>query len=203
MTQSTDPSMVTTSTLLAGLRDFENDQCWTEFVERVEPVLLGVARRAGLKNADAYDAAQDALWAFADDIRAGKYDRERGRLRAWLIGILGNRIRRTRERYVRSPLKRGSSFVDERVSDADLDLYWEQERQAIILHRARQSLAESSGTSEQTVEIFNLLFRYRGDAGRVAEHLNVTRDVVYQARSRMVKRLRETVAQIEEQFDDL
>ena len=36
--------------------------------------------------------AQNALLAFAEDYRAGRYDRSRGRLRSWLFGIVHRQL---------------------------------------------------------------------------------------------------------------
>ena len=78
----------TSTLLLAGLADSNNSVVWEEFDARYRPIVFGYARRLGLSEEEAADAAQDAMVRFVQEYRLGKYDRARGRLRSWLIGIV-------------------------------------------------------------------------------------------------------------------
>ncbi|MEW6253758.1 MAG: sigma factor, partial [Planctomycetota bacterium] len=86
-------STTTNTDLLRGLKDPQNQTVWQQYVDRYRPLLLGCGRRVGLSHADAEDVAQLTLTAFCTAYQAGKYDRERGRLRDWLFGIMRNQIR--------------------------------------------------------------------------------------------------------------
>ena len=77
----------TTTVLLEGLHDASNDAVWGEFDRRYRPVVFGFARRLGLDDADAADVAQETLTRFLEEYRRGVYDRERGRLRSWLVTL--------------------------------------------------------------------------------------------------------------------
>ena len=82
----------TTTALLAALHDLSDQPAWREFEGRYAPIISGVARRMGLSESDSQDVMQETMLQFIRDYRAGKYDRTRGRLRSWIIGIARHRI---------------------------------------------------------------------------------------------------------------
>lgn len=77
----------TTSTLLDALRDPDRTDAWRELDGRYRPILLPLARRARLNDADAADAVQETLADVFRAYRENRYDRSRGRLRQWMNGI--------------------------------------------------------------------------------------------------------------------
>jgi DNA-directed RNA polymerase specialized sigma24 family protein len=87
---------VTTSTILGGLRDFEDRASWERFVARFRAPIVRLALGHGLEAADADDVAQETLVAFADGFRAGRYDAQQGRLSSWLFGIAYRQVLRAR-----------------------------------------------------------------------------------------------------------
>ena len=80
-------SMTVTSTrLLAALRNPKNDSVWKQFHDRYRPPLLSYARSSfGLNNHDAEEVTQAILTTFYQAYRRGAYDRDKGRLRKWLF----------------------------------------------------------------------------------------------------------------------
>src|SRR4029453_12334468 len=84
---------VTNTLLLAGLKDNKNDAVWSDFFARYQPMLLAFARKLGMSDEDAKNAAQEALMAFVSAYREGAYDRKKGRLRTWLYGIASHKVR--------------------------------------------------------------------------------------------------------------
>jgi hypothetical protein len=82
----------TSTTLLEGLKDAHNRTVWAHYVDRYRPLILSYLRRLGLTAADGEDVSQEALFAFAESYRAGSYDRQRGKLRDWLQGIVRHKL---------------------------------------------------------------------------------------------------------------
>ena len=78
---------VTTSLVLERLKEFDNHSAWNLFSGWFREPVVAFARRMGLKGADADDAAQETLLAFARAYREGRYDSSKGRLSEWLFGI--------------------------------------------------------------------------------------------------------------------
>ena len=97
-------SMVITRTstiFLQRIRDLSDQSAWQEFDGRYRPLLMSVGRRLGLNAMDAEDAAQETLAAFLVDYRADRYQREMGRLRDWLAGIMWHKVRDAQRRHNR------------------------------------------------------------------------------------------------------
>jgi hypothetical protein len=64
----------TRASLLIRLRDPRGERAWAEFVEIYEPLVLGLARRHGLRGADADDLAQEVFVAVASAIGRWELD---------------------------------------------------------------------------------------------------------------------------------
>lgn len=191
----------TTTMLLDGLHD-EADAAWSLLDARYRPILCGVARRMGLDDADAADVAQETLLTFLGEYRDGRYDRERGRLRSWLIAIARRQIAGAYRRRARARIERGASALEGEPGDDDFDRAWEEERRAAILRAAMDELRANTRAHERTIEAFELLVMRRMPVPAVARELNITEHDVYQAKSRLAQRLREIIARLDEAYDD-
>ncbi len=85
-------TMKTTTALLEALHDPACEQVWQEFDGRYRPVIIALALHLGLRHDEASEVAQETLSQFVRDYLAGRYDRGRGRLRSWILGIARHRI---------------------------------------------------------------------------------------------------------------
>jgi RNA polymerase sigma factor (sigma-70 family) len=188
-----DTEWITTSTILWGLRDFEDRGAWQRFVERFRAPIVRLAQGQGLKPADAEDVAQETLLAFADGFRAGRYDVEKGRLSRWLFGIAYRQMSRARDASNR---RSAAGQVDESTSDvhaiADEDEVtrsWDVEWERAILE---QCLAQARReVHPQTFRAFELVALENRAAAQAAEELAIDVKAVYNAKHRLLKRIRE------------
>lgn len=193
----------TNTEILNGLQDAGNDAVWQAFVARYRPVLVAFARRLGLADDAAEDAAQDALISFLGAYRSGGYVRDRGRLRSWLFGIAANAIRKQRHRAPRERLLGpgdGSSAApieavrDERTWSDVWELEWRQAVLKACLGKLRET------TEPHSIQAFELYVLGDWPAERVADALGMSRDAVFQTKRRLLTRLREIVADMERDF---
>lgn len=180
----------TTTLLLDSLNDPANESVSREFDERYRPILIGMARRFGLDPHDAADAAQEALAQFFRDYRAGKYDRERGRLRSWLMRILHNRVRDLQRAAARRREHRGDSAMIGLPDPDEMEGAWEQEERRAILKRALLVLRSETNTEERTIRVFELVALDQAPASSVAENFSMETAEVYRIKNRLAKRLR-------------
>lgn len=166
--------------------------------------MLGVALRMGASRSDALDLVQTSLVVFLEAWRQGRYDRARGRISRFLISIL-------RARYLdarRTCNRRGEVPIDEvgelqlPLSDDAMDRSWRMERQRTILELALDRLREE-GLDERTLEAFDLYAVRGASVDEVAERLGMTREDVYNAKYRVVRRLQPIVARLDELFEDV
>ncbi len=67
----------TRPSLLARIRDPQDEQAWAEFVEIYEPLVYRLARRKGFQDADAVELTQDVFVAVAAAI--GRWDADPAR----------------------------------------------------------------------------------------------------------------------------
>jgi RNA polymerase sigma-70 factor (ECF subfamily) len=196
------PATATNTALLQGLREPGDGAPWTEFVERYRPLLVAFGRRAGLQVQDAEDLAQEVLIAFAAAYRAGRYDRDRGRLRAWLFGIARTLLANARRRRGISGAWRadaGAGRLEEIAADGSrLEELWEEEwRGAVLAQCLREVSLEVQPVTLAAFRSFALAGR---PAAEVAAELGLTENAVYGAKRRVLERVREILPLLDDQF---
>jgi RNA polymerase sigma-70 factor (ECF subfamily) len=192
---------VTTSTILRDLRDHANASAWTSFVGRFRDPIVRFAIGLGVSDAQAQDVAQETLAAFAESMRSGRYDRERGRLRSWLFGIAHKQVLKERHRGRRREVAIGgdaeiesalADAPDEKTAGDTWNHHWEQFVLREALAQVRREFRPES------VRAFERVTRDDGAPQQVAAELGMTVKAVYNAKHRILKRLRELRLDFEE-----
>ena len=167
---------VTSTALLEGLRDLNDDQAWGQFCDRYEPALLSFARRAGFREEDARDVVQETLIAFLESFREGRYDRSRGRLRSWIKGIILNKIRETRRRLAKGEIQipdqtDATGFLEGLPDDRNLKHFFNEEWEQHVLAECLREVSRQVDAS--TFEAFELYALKDWQPEKVANHLGV------------------------------
>ncbi len=188
-----DGTAATNTDLLLALRDQGNQQAWTAFSARYRPVLISFARRLGLSEPDAQDAAQDCLFAFARAYREGNYDRTRGRLRNWLFSIASHKVKDLQRRICRRPIAQGQrddaagidAVPDRQPSCDPLESEWHR----AILDACIEEVARH--VEPTTLQVFRLHVLEERSVDDVAAELNMTRNAIFKAQRRVLTRMRE------------
>ncbi|MHC4427000.1 MAG: RNA polymerase sigma factor [Planctomycetota bacterium] len=191
----------TTTALLEGLTDPADRETWQAFDARFRPILVGFGRRLGLAAEDAADAAQETLASFVRSYREGKYARERGRLRAWLIGIARHCIRDVQRARVAQAREHGISAIVDVADEARMTQIWEAECEQEILRHSLAELRRQTKTDERTIRAFEMVAFGGQRPADVAEALNMSANDVYLAKHRCLKRLREIVADLNDLYE--
>ena len=188
---------ITSSLLLKQLEDFDDHSAWNLLAGHFREPIVSLARRRGLDAAQAEDAAQETLLAFARAYRDGKYERSKGRLKDWLFGIAYRQISNTLRQSVRtfggaSPIETCGELADEDDCNEVWDTAW---RRAILARCVDQARAE---VQEKTFLAFQLVAVQRSSAVQVAKELGMTRAQVYDAKYRVSRRIRELASEYED-----
>lgn len=194
------PVMSTTTCLLDSLQDESNQAAWTEFDHRYRPIVFGLARKLGLSDPDAADIAQETLTRFIQDYRARKYDRSRGRLRAWLVGIARFRIADFRRSRARRKETRGESGIAPLPGENEMSRIWDAQERDHILSLALAELRTNVRMSERTIDAFERVALRGEPVATVAAELDLSQQEVYEAKSRVVAKLREVMQRYEAEF---
>lgn len=194
---------VTSTALLKDLRRDDDSGAWHQFVARYEPMLIAFARRSGLREEDARDAAQETMMVFVQAFRAGKYRPELGRVRSWLQGIAFNKIREARRRLAKREVQitnSGSStdFLNRVEDDTSLKDIFDQEWEQAVYQQCLVEVRRQVG--EGTYEAFRLYALEDWDPQKVADHLGISRNAVYVSKNRVLARLRNLQTQMAEIF---
>jgi RNA polymerase sigma-70 factor (ECF subfamily) len=196
---------VTSTSLLDGLLDPQNDRVWTEFFERYGPIVHAFARKLGLRDHEAEDAVQETMVTFVTKYREGAYDREKGRLRSWLCGLAHHKIlhlhdrRQRRERQAGGPSRRSPSL--ESIPDSnDAAEIWEAEwRHAVVRHCLDLIRDETDPVRLRAFELYTL---QGWSADDVAAELGISRNMVYLSKSRVLARVSELRKTIDQAWEE-
>lgn len=196
----------TTSRLLDDLREPRNDAAWAELDRRYRPIVAALGRRAGLGEADAADAAQETLAEFFRAYAAARYDRSRGRLRQFLIGIARMKIadvqrRRGRGGEVAGDLDTSLPPEADQGQGGAWTIAFADAQRSEVLREAIQSLRGSDRAAEKTLRAFEMVALRHVPVAAVAEELGMTAQEVYLAKSRCLERLRGIIARLEAAYD--
>lgn len=196
----------TTTQLMEELLDPTNAEAWGRFDARYRPVLVGFALRLGLSAEDATELAQRTMAEFFEVYRSGRYDRGKGRLSSWLIGIARNTASTMRRPRGAGRRIGGDTVAGEMPAPLPdgphLTRIWEREREQAILNDAMAVLRTSTKTEPNTLRAFEL-FAVRGmSAEAVAAECGLSVDAVYVVKNRLTKRLREIVRDLTSAYDE-
>jgi len=189
---------LTTTLVLERLRSADDD-AWNMFVARFRQPVVRFAADLGLPPHEAEDAAQETLAEFLRTYREGRYDREKGRLHSWLFGIARrvalNRGRKLARQQQRSPAGQRTGFWDDIPDDAQLQQTWDRSWQTSILEQCLRRVR--ADLEPRTVEAFELVALQERPAADVADELGMSRNAVFLAKHRVLKRIRELQEEIE------
>ena len=189
----------TRESLLVQVRSPANREAWDEFALIYRPVIYRLARRRGLQDADAQDLAQQVLMAVASAIGSFEKSSESVRLSHWLRRVARNAIvnalsRRPQDRAA------GSSSVQELLleqtgddpeSTAQIELEYRRE---LYLRAAKMVRRD---VEPETWRAFELTVVENRSIDEAAVELQKPLGTIYAARSRVMRRLREAVRELE------
>jgi len=194
----------TTTKLLDALHDHGNEPAWGQLDARYRPVITALARRLGLRESDADEVAQQSLTEFVRAYRDGRYDRTKGRLSSWILGIAHNTTLRVLRDGRRGGPKGGAEVgsLPEVVDESALRSIWTDERDRAILARAVGIVGSESNVDERTLLAFELVALRGVPAAEAASQCRMTVDQVFVAKSRVTKRLRALVEEMTTAFEE-
>jgi RNA polymerase sigma-70 factor (ECF subfamily) len=168
---------------------------WRRLVHLFTPLVWSWCRQAGFQQADAEDFGQEVFAAVHRGICRYQKDGRRGSFRRWLRTITNNKIRDRIRQEKKTPGGVAPGGSENGLAAAALHEIHESDqesadREDAELFRRAMGVVREHFTSP-TWEAFHQQVVLGRKAADVAADLNMTRDAVYLAKSRIIKRLRE------------
>ena len=163
-------------------------------------MILRLARQKGMQDADADDVAQQILVSVAKAVEQREHDPKRAKFRTWLNRVAQNAIinalsRGKPDRGSGDSELRAALNQHEKASGPGSDLLRLEYRREISRWAARQVRQEFQPA---TWDAFWLTAIEDQSIDEVAEKLDKNRGSIYAARSRVIRRIQEKVAEYEE-----
>lgn len=183
--------------LILRLRNRSDAAAWADFCRLYRPAILRVARQRGLQPADAEDVAQQVLASVARAIDRWQPDPKRGRFSTWLHRIVHHALLNRLAR--RKPdVGSGDSRIQEMLAEQQAPLGAESTLLQLEFRRQVFQWAAGQVRTEFHRETWDAFWRTAVDGQSIEATAAATgRSVgaIYAARSRVMRRLREQVAE--------
>jgi RNA polymerase sigma factor (sigma-70 family) len=181
----------TRATLLERVQNGADRIAWDAFFARYWPLVFTAARRRGCSEHTAEEIVQEVMLAVFEKKAVFCYDPARGRFRDWLGAVVRNKVAERRRKPGDQARARGGDGQNPEpaASDGGPDAAWEaafeQATLAFLLDVIRR---ETSPRAYQAFELFTL---GRLSGAEVARITGLSRNAVYQAQKKVLRRLRE------------
>src|SRR5262245_52326479 len=183
---------MTSPTLVEGVRRGDTG-AWDRLARLYGPLVYAWCRRASLQPADAEDVLQEVFVTVAARIGEFRHGGESDTFRGWLWTITRFKIGDWLRRQARHPVGAGGSEALERLAQTP-----EPPEQEPVgpsgLHQRALELVRGE-FEERTWWAFWRVVVEGGDPAGVAADLGMSRNAVYVARSRVLRRLREVLGE--------
>lgn len=206
MAKNEDEVIRTRATLLNRLKNFSDQASWQEFFDIYWKLIYGVARKAGLSDAEAQDVVQETMVSVAKHMPAFKYNPAIGTFKAWLLTLTRWRIvdqLRKRGPFARHQADDGDTTrtaTIERIADEkspDMTAIWDADWEKTVLEAAMIRLKRR--LDPQKFQIFDFYVNREWPPEKVAQTFGVTVNQVYLVKNRVTDMLRDEFQRLEQE----
>ena len=206
MPEAANEFLETRLSLLARLKQLDDQASWQEFVKLYGRLLYSVASRSGLTPEEADEAVQETLISVAKTMPGFKYDPSVCSFKNWLRHLAHKRIadqfRKRPPAGVSAPtLPPGATSQTaplDRIPDPrtlDWDAVWDLEWQKQVFDSALAAVKER--ISPEQFQIFDCYALKQWPVKEVTQLLGVSSTQVYLAKFRVLRLLRKEVRRLE------
>ena len=187
----------TSATLLLRLKadGDAREVAWTEFCALYEPIIAGFAKRQGLSSSQIPDLVQSVVTGFFAAQPRFVYTPDKGRFRGYLKTCVAHEVQRIRTSAVTSIRREQAAASPESSESQNWDTEWEAHQLQTALGRVQAHYQD-----RKTFEAFHRVCVLEQGVNQVASDLQLSRDSVYQAKSRVLARLHLELKDLNEQM---
>jgi RNA polymerase sigma-70 factor (ECF subfamily) len=208
MAHRNDDLIPTRASLIQRLKNLQDQPSWQEFFDTYWKLPYGVARKAGLNDAEAQDVVQETMASVSKHMPTFKYDPAVGSFKAWLLKLTRWRIidqLRKRQSLIQDQPASGDSSTGtaavEKIIDPEsqaLDHLWDSEWEKNLLDAAIANVKRK--IDPQKYQIFDFYVNKEWPAERVAAQFGVPIAQVYLAKHRVTELIKEEVKRLEREM---
>jgi len=185
----------TSLSLLQRVRRSDDHAAWERFVVLYTPMLLRWSRSAGLNEQDAVDLVQDVFSILLVELPRFEYDPTRGSFRAWLKTVTVNQCRKQQRKRQIAEGRGGDDDLLPTLPGGDAwEAYWDAEYQTHLIRRALEVMKAQFEPRlwqccwELTVNGLS--------AAEIGRKLGMSESAVYVAKFRVIRHLRQELADL-------
>ena len=190
------------------LRGLDDKDSWQEFFDIYWKLIYGVARKAGLTDAEAQDVVQETLASVAKHMPTFNYDPALGSFKAWLLNMTRWRI--IGQFRKRSPSADPRPAPDSTTASADplqnvadpagqtLDAVWDAEWENNLLEAAIAKVKRH--VDPLKYQVFDLYVNKDWPPEKVAECFKITVDQVYVIKHRITETIKTEVKRLQKEI---
>ena len=189
----------TRSSVLRAVADTENEAAWNRLFDLYAGFVYSIARSKGLNDADADDIVQVVFAELARNLSTFRYDREKGRFRSYLAGLVNWRVMDRLKSLKREADLKADFWEEARAANSDDD-FTEREWQAAAMEEALRRMKPDVRPEHYAAFVASAVEGQ--DTETVMRLYGLSRDNLYQIRTRLTAKLRETVAVVLAEMDD-
>lgn len=205
MPRPNDDLIPTRASLIQRLKNLEDQPSWQEFFDTYWKLIYGVARKAGLSDAEAQDVVQETMASVSKHMPTFKYDPAVGSFKAWLLKLTRWRIidqLRKRQSLIQDQpasgdTPTGTAAVDKIIDPESqaLDHLWDAEWEKNLLDAAVANVKRK--VDPQKYQIFDFYVNKEWPAPRVAAQFGVPVAQVHLAKHRVTELIKAEVKRLE------
>jgi len=205
MTTSRTEVIPTRLSLLQRLKNWDDSTSWKDFFDTYWKLIYGVARKAGLSDAEAQDVVQETIIAVARKMPEFNYDPAIGRFKGWLMQVTRWRIvDQVRKKQYEEAGKRlpretplNPSVLENQVAQTtfDLEAAWNEEWRLHVQEAALKKVRQNANPKQ--FQLFQLHVIKGMPAREVADKLGAKLADVYYAKLKLGRLVRKEVQALE------
>ena len=195
----------TRSSVIKAVADTENEAAWQRLFDLYAGFVFSIARSKGLREEDADDVVQIVFADLVRNLPAFQYDRAKGKFRSYLTGLVHWRVT--------DRLKAGKRDADLKAAYCEEAKFWEEVKTAATDDGGFSEREWQAAALEEALRRIKADVRPKHYAAFVASTVEgqdtevvmklygLSRDNLYQIRTRLTAKLREMVAKVLEEMD--
>jgi len=201
-------SIATRQSLLARMKDWQDQTSWQDFFNTYWKLIYGVAIKSGLTPTEAEEVVQESVISVAKSIGGFKNDPAFGSFKSWLMLIARRRIADQFRKRPPRPASSTPSHDDsprtatvERLPDPnslDLDSFWDEQWDHHLLDMAMRNVKRQ--TSPKQFMLFHQQVVKECPAAEVATRFGVSLPQVYMAKYRVGSLLKREVRKLRQKM---